>query len=128
MNTVIISGNMCADPTIRMSSSGLAILKFTVGVYAGKDKDTNFIQCVAFGVSANMINDRASKGSKVYIEGMWQSGSYEKDGVKKYTNECMVNRVEFEKSAYAKAPADTNYTPGAVDDLKESFDGSEVPF
>jgi len=119
MNNVIISGNLIKDIDLKMTTNGKEMCKFSIAVYAGKDKDANFINCVAFGVSAKMLAERGIKGRKVYLEGSWTTGKYEnKTGQTVYTNECMVNRVEFEKEAYTSTVSSATTT--------EEVDG--VPF
>ena len=116
MNQVILSGNLCSDPEFRLSADGMEIVKFTVAVYAGMDKESDFIRCVGFKNTANIVNENGSKGSKVLISGSWKTGSYEKDGVKKYTNECIVNRAEFMKKKDV----------ATASNVAEAFEGEEV--
>jgi len=108
-----------------MTSTGKEVCKFSIAVYAGKDRDTNFINCVAFGVSAKMLSERGIKGRKVFLEGSWSSGKYEnKQGQTVYTNECMVNRVEFEKEAYQNK--ETSATGESIADYKRETNNEQM--
>lgn len=102
MNNVIISGNLVRDVDLRIAPSGMAIAKMTVAVQRKfKDKQTgkyesDFINCLAFDKRAETIAKFFSKGSKVLFQGTWQTGSYDnKDGIKIYTNELLVENFDF---------------------------------
>ena len=99
MNNVSLIGNVTRDPEVRYTTGDkpMAVAKFSLAVQReGKDKGADFINCVAFGKAAELIDKYIAKGSKLGISGKWQTGNYEsKDGKKVYTNECLVERVEF---------------------------------
>ena len=102
MNNVIISGNLVRDVDLRTAASGMAIARMTVAVQRKfKDKQTgkyesDFINCLAFDKRAETIAKFFSKGSKVLFQGTWQTGSYDnKDGIKIYTNELLVENFDF---------------------------------
>lgn len=62
----------------------------------------DFINCLAFGKRAEFLEKYCQKGTKLVIEGSWQTGSYtNKDGVKVYTNECLIENCEFAESKNA---------------------------
>jgi single-strand DNA-binding protein len=69
-----------------------------------------------------------SKGTKIVIEGEWRTGSYtNKDGQKVYTNDCVVNRVEFAESK----KTESSNAPSASDDDFMNIEGDiddQVPF
>lgn len=57
---------------------------------------------MAFGKTAEFIEKYTFKGIKLLLEGRWQTGSYtNKDGVKVYTNDCVVESCEFAESKNA---------------------------
>lgn len=97
MNKVILMGRLTNDPEVSYSGRGkdkLAIARFTVAVnYNAEHAD--FIRCACFGTTAETAEEYLFKGTKILIDGRWQTGSYEKDGETKYTNECVINRFEF---------------------------------
>ena len=100
MNKVILIGNLTKAVEIRFTQTKLAIANFTIAVSREtKNKDGNyesdFINCIAFGKTAEMMNKYLDKGSKIMVEGHIQTGSYEKDGKRIYTTNVAVERVEF---------------------------------
>jgi single-strand DNA-binding protein len=113
MNNVAISGNLCADPDIRSTQAGKKVASFTVAINEGKDK-TEFVRCVAWEKTAELIGEYCSKGDRMALTGRLQTREWEKDGNKQYTTEVIVNTFDFppkrEQSAHNKAKAD-GYQP-----------------
>lgn len=111
MNKVILYGRLTRDPEIRYTAGqeNKAVARFNLAVDREYKKDgeaqADFISCVAFGKTAEFIEKHIRKGSKILLEGRWQTGSYEKDGHKYYTNDCIVEQVEFGESKKAEAGA-----------------------
>ncbi len=108
MNKVILMGRETRDPEVRYSQgeNSMAIARFTLAVdRRGKkegEQTADFISCVAFGKTAEFIEQYTKQGTKLVVEGRWQTGSYtNKDGVKVYTNDCVVENVEFAESKAA---------------------------
>ena len=101
MNKVILKGRLVRDPEIRYTAGAesKAVAKFTIAVDRPRKKDgepqADFIGCTCFGKTAEMIEKYFRKGQEILLEGRWQTGSYDKDGRKIYTNDCIVERVEF---------------------------------
>lgn len=96
MNSVILIGNLARDPETRATDDGMLVCRFTVAVNNHKkDKEADFIQCVAFGKLADNINSYQKKGMKIGVKGRISVGSYEKDGEKRYKTEVVADNVEF---------------------------------
>lgn len=97
MNSVVITGNISKDLEIRYSASQTAVLRFTVAVSRRKKEDgADFINCIAFGKTAENTERFCHKGSKVGVKGRIQTGSYEKeDGTRVYTTDIIADEVEF---------------------------------
>lgn len=100
MNVAIILGRLTRDPVIKASQSGMTIARFTLAVNRlnkkGQNQEADFINCVAFGKTAEAIGNYVYKGQRLLVEGRIQTGSYtSKSGEKKFTTEISVNRVEF---------------------------------
>lgn len=105
MNKIILMGRLTRDPDIRYSQgeNSMAIARFTLAVNrryksdAGSDEQTaDFIQCVAFSKSAEFIEKYCVQGTKLVTEGRWNTGSYtNKEGIKVYTNDCIIEHCEF---------------------------------
>lgn len=106
MNKVILMGRLTRDPDIRYSQgeNSQAIARYTVAVdrrfkREGSEQTADFIGCVAFGKSAEFAEKYLKKGTKLVVEGRIQTGSYtNKDGVKVYTTDVVVEHQEFAES------------------------------
>jgi single-strand DNA-binding protein len=96
MNTWNGTGNLCADPELQTTSSGISVCKFTLAVKRPHVADeTDFIRCVAWRKKAEVIGEHLRKGSKVGVWGYIKTGRYEKDGGWVYTTDIMVDDFEF---------------------------------
>lgn len=105
MNRVILMGRLTKDPDIRYSQGekSTAIARFTLAVDRKFKQDgqptADFINCLAFGKRAEFMEKYCRKGTKLVVEGSWQTGNYtNKDGNKVYTNDCLVESCEFAES------------------------------
>ena len=103
MNLVILTGRLTKDPENRMTSGAdpVAMSSFSLAVDRN-GKGTDYIRCVAFREQAEFAEKYLTKGKKVGITGRWQTGSYEKNGQRVYTNDCAVDRIEFLESKSAE--------------------------
>ena len=99
INKVILVGRISNDITVNKSQSGTSMCNFSIAVdrYMGKDKEkaTDFIRCTAFGSTADILGRYAGKGKQVAVEGNIKTGFYEKDGVKHYTQDVQIDKVEL---------------------------------
>lgn len=99
VNKVILIGNMGSDADVRYLPNGNAVANITLATSdSWKDKQTGQQQertewhrVVFFGKVAEVVGEYARKGSKLYIEGRLQTREWEKDGVKRYTTEIVVD-------------------------------------
>lgn len=97
INKTVLIGNLTKDIDLKFQAgSGLAIGKFTLAVARQKKGETDFINCIAFGKTAETMSQYLFKGSKVAIEGHIQIGSYtNKENHKVYTTDVVIDRFEF---------------------------------
>lgn len=100
MNKVILMGRCTKDPEVRWSQGekSTAIGRITLAVDRKFKQDgqptADYINCLAFGKRAEFLEKYCKKGTKLVIEGSWQTGSYtNKDGNKVYTNECFDRKL-----------------------------------
>ena len=108
MNKVILCGRLTRDPEVRYSQGAepMAIARYTLAVdrRRARSNDPNeqtadFISIVAFGKAGEFAEKYLKKGTKMLITGRIQTGSYtNKDGVKVYTTEVVVEDQEFAES------------------------------
>lgn len=130
MNKVILMGRLTKDPDTKQTET-TTITRFGLAVDRRYKQDggqeADFPSCVAFGKTAEFINKYFHKGMKMLLEGRIQTGNYEKDGVKHYTTDVIVEAVEFAESK----KADTQETPMPSNDgfmsIPEGIE-DELPF
>ena len=146
MNKVILMGRLTRDPEVRYSQgdSAMAIARYTLAVDRrfnrnGDEGSADFIGCVAFGRSGEFAEKYFRKGTKVLVTGRIQTGSYtNRDGVKVYTTDVVVEDQEFAESKNSNAGNDGGYVSnnrapepsGAGDGFMNIPDGidEELPF
>lgn len=140
MNKVILMGRLTREPEVRymQNEKSTAVARFSFAVprkYKTDGQDCDFINCVAFGKTAEFIEKYAHQGTKLLIEGRWQSGSYtNKDGQKVYTNDCVVESCEFAESKNASQNNESRPQPAPQPSNGEGWmnipDGidEELPF
>ena len=106
MNKVILMGRLTRDAEIRYSQgeSSTAIARFSLAVDRrfrrdNDEQSADFINCVAFGRTAEFLERFGRKGTKFILEGRIQTGSYtNKDGQRVYTTDVVAENVEFAES------------------------------
>ena len=117
MNKAILMGRLTRDPDVRYSQgeNPMAIARYTLAVDRRFKRDgeqsADFINCLAFGRSAEFAEKYYKQGTKIAVSGRIQTGSYtNREGVKVYTTEVVIEEQEFAES---KAAASQNNNRGA---------------
>lgn len=101
LNRVMLLGNLGADPELRMTSGGQAVLKLRVATaetYLDKNRNrqerTEWHSVVVWGKRAEALGKILSKGSRIFIEGALRTSSYDdRDGQKRYKTEIVANNI-----------------------------------
>lgn len=134
MNKVILMGRCTRDPNItyaQKDNSAIARFNLAVDRRVAKNNDNqqtaDFISCVAFGKSGEFAEKYLRQGTKIALEGHIQTGSYtNKDGVKVYTTDVVVDQMEFAES---KSAGDGNKRPSESDfmNVPDEID-EQLPF
>jgi len=118
VNKVIFTGRIGNELDMQYSTSGKAFLKFNLAVSRIRKEsgtDTDWFRCVAFGKTAELMNQYLSKGSKILVEGAMQTSNYEgRGGEKKYSVEVIVDRVEFLEKKKGEGEAQTAETENPI--------------
>lgn len=134
LNHITIMGRLTRDPELRRTGSGIAVTSFTVAVdrdIASKEsgeKETDFIDCVAWRASGEFVSKYFKKGSMIAVSGRLQIRSWtDKDGNKRRAAEIVTENCYFcggknENSAPAE-PATT-----ASDFAMLDGDDATLPF
>lgn len=120
LNHIVIMGRLTRDPELRRTGSGTAVASFTVAVdrdYAaqGQEKETDFIDCVAWAQRGEFVAKYFSKGSMIVVSGRLQiRGWTDKDGNKRRSAEVNADNCYFgeSKSRSEGRPAAQNSSPG----------------
>ena len=137
MNKVIIIGRFTRDPEIKYSTgeNATATARFSLAVnrrFKNKEGnyDADFINCVAFGKTAEFIEKYFTKGMAIGITGRIQTGSYtNKEGQKVYTTDVVVEETEFVESKN-KGTSDNvpNNNANSNSHFEEVISEDEMPF
>ena len=135
LNHITIMGRMTRDPELRRTGSGTAVASFTLAVdrdFSGRDggeKETDFIDCVAWRGTGEFVSKYFSKGRMAVVEGRLQIRNWtDKDGNKRRSAEVVAESVYFGDSNNGNRGADNgdNYQSGGFHELPD--DGEPLPF
>ena len=101
INKAIIMGRLTRDPELRHTGTGAAVCSFSVAVDNGygENRQTDFINCVAWNKTAEFVSNYFSKGKMIIVVGRISTRTWEgQDGKKNYSTEVVVNEVSFGES------------------------------
>lgn len=128
MNNVILMGRLTRDPELKYSQSGKAYCRFTVAINREFNREeADFINCLAFGKTAETIAEWLGKGRRIALQGRIQTGNYEnKNGDKVNTFEVIADRFEFVDSARSDTSKNQSYSNNNNDDVLD--DNDDFPF
>lgn len=130
LNHIVIMGRLTRDPELRQTGSGVSVANFSVAVdrdfSKGEEKETDFIDCVAWRHTGEFVSKYFTKGSLIVVSGRLQIRAYtDKDGNNRRTAEIVADNCYFggSKNAGAATP------PSPAGDYTEitETDG-ELPF
>lgn len=97
ISRTVILGRITNDLELKQTPNGVSVLAFTVAVDRNsKDKQTDFISCVAWKQTAEFISRYFGKGRMIAVEGQLRTRTYDdKNGVKHYVTEVYVDNASF---------------------------------
>ena len=153
LNHIVIMGRLTRDPELRRTGTGLAVASFNVAVdrdFPNKDtneKETDFIDCVAWRQKGEFVSKYFTKGSLIVVSGRLQIRNWEdKDGNKRKTAEIVVEDVYFggskkensesntqQASPYTNTPYYSPFNAGGIKTAVTDFellddDDAQLPF
>ena len=153
LNHITIMGRLTRDPELRRTGSGIAVASFTLAVdrdFGGKDggeRETDFIDCVAWRQTGEFVSKYFTKGRMAVVSGRLQIRNWnDKEGNKRRTAEVVADNVYFGDSKrddqgsasyanpYGSAPAANNYGGYSVPSAPASDfamlddDDAQLPF
>jgi single-strand DNA-binding protein len=142
LNRVILLGNLGADPELRMTQGGQAILKLRLATTESyldkantKQERTEWHSVTVWGKRAEALAKFLRKGARILIEGSVRTSTYEKDGEKRYRTEVVAQNVVLAGGTRSKgdddgpqgsAPAPSG--GGSYDDQAGTYDADGIPF
>ena len=142
-NLVVLTGRLTANPELKTTSNGVSVCSFSIAVdrryKQGEDKQTDFINIVAWRGAAEFISKHFSKGSMIGVEGSIQTRKYQdKDGNNRTVYEVVANNVQFVESKRSEGngeyslPAPENDPLAQLQSNLEGFqevqDDDDLPF
>ena len=105
LNHIVIMGRLTRDPELRRTGSGIAVASFTVAVdrdFGGRDggeRETDFIDCVAWRQTGEFVSKYFTKGSMIVVSGRLQIRNWtDKEGGKRRSAEVVADNVYFGES------------------------------
>lgn len=135
INKAILVGRLTKDPELRSTNSGISVCAFSVAVprkYAkqGTERQTDFINCVAWRQTAEFISRYFKKGNLISIDGSIQTRNYDdKDGKRVYVTEIVVDDARFVEGKKDSAPPEEFDGGDPLGDIPSSYDeADDLPF
>lgn len=101
MNRVVLIGRLTRDPELKYTTSGLAVVSFSIAVDRRQkdqngEKQTDFFRCKAWRMTAEFVSNYATKGRLVAVEGRIETSEVVgQDGTKKFFTDIVCDQVEL---------------------------------
>ena len=137
-NLVVLTGRLTADPELKTTSNGTPVVSFSIAVdrryRTGEERQTDFINIVAWRSSAEFISKYFKKGSLIGIEGSIQTRKYtDKNGNNRTAFEVVANNVQFVESkrdGAASVGESAGFSNADVNDFADLGDAQDddLPF
>lgn len=115
LNHIVLMGRLTRDPELRRTGSGVAVASFTIAVdrdYSDKqsgEKETDFIDCVAWRQTGEFVSKYFSKGRMIVVSGRLQVRKWKnKDGENRYSTEVVADNCYFGDSKKESSTYDGN--------------------
>lgn len=139
LNIAVIMGRLTAEPELKTTQNGISVCSFTVAVernYSnGGERQTDFINCVAWRQTAEFISRYFHKGSMIAVNGSIQQRQYtDKNGNKRNAFEILVDNANFcgskaESGNKADVQREDNVKTDDNGEIEEfNFDDADLPF
>lgn len=138
INTVTLVGRLTRDVELRVSQSNVTVATFTLAVNrqfknSNGEREADFINCVAFKKTAEILNQYAGKGSQIGVTGSIQTRNYEnKEGQRVYVTEVIANNIALLDSKGSNNASDgqqnDSYTNAYGSNKQRSNAPDENPF
>ena len=133
INSVNLVGRLTRDVELRVSQSNVTVATFTLAVNrsfksANGEREADFINCVAFKKTAEILNQYAGKGSQIGVTGSIQTRNYEnKDGQRVYVTEVVANNIALLDSKGSNSGADSQQSQSRPNTTNQQQTRSQAP-
>lgn len=134
LNHIALMGRLTRDPELRYTPQNTPVASFALAVErdyqpGGSERQTDFIDCVAWRKTAEFVSKHFQKGSLVAVSGRLQIRDWtDRDGGKRRSAEVAVDNVYFaEKKQTQPAESPVDVSPPSLDELSPD-EGGELPF
>lgn len=133
MNEIILTGRITAVPELKRTNPGRSVTSFTLAVKRPMVKDTtDFINCIAWGNTAEFVCKYGFKGQKTLVKGCLTQRSYEtNDGKTRSVFEVKVDMIDFFEYKQQETSDDNNYSYQPTENTQTTFEdysGDDLPF
>lgn len=134
LNKVMLLGNLGADPELRMTNSGSAVLKLRIACTESyldrnraRQERTEWVNVVIWGKRAEALNKILSKGSRIFVEGGLRTSSYDdREGNKRYRTEVNATNIIL-SGGPRNAGSSSRSEPRSEDSSQQSgYDGGDA--
>lgn len=132
LNHITLTGRLCADPVLRRTQNGTAVASFTLACERdfkneSGDREVDFIDCVAWRKTAELVSGYFTKGRMAIASGRMQiRGWTDKDGNRRKSAEILVDNIYFGDSRPRAEGAATEAT--GAEPYSEIAEDDELPF
>ena len=130
LNHITVMGRLVRDPELRHTQSGLPVCSFSIACErdykdAGGDKQTDFIDIVAWRNTAEFVSKYFTKGRMAVVDGRLQLRDWtDREGNKRRSAEILANSINFGDSR----PRDAEAAPQPAATVGQEYEGGELPF
>lgn len=135
LNKAVLMGRLTRDPEVRYTQTQVPIANFSLAVdrsfvRQGEERQTDFINIVVFGKTAEFVQKYFTKGQLVAVAGRIQSRNWEdKDGNKRNTVEVVAEEVHFAEKKDSSSRSNSNSGSDSSDsDFAPTYDDDQLPF
>ena len=139
VNCAILMGRLTKDPELRTTQNGTSVTSFAVAVdreyvRQGEERQTDFINVVAWRQTAEFVSRYFKKGSMIAVQGSIQTRNYEdKNGNKRTAVEVIADKVSFcgskaESGNSAPVDSQTNASDYTAINTNDSGEDDDLPF
>lgn len=131
LNIATVMGRLTKEPDLRTTTNGTSVIAFTLACdrdyqTGGSERQTDWINCVAWRSTAEFISKYFHKGSMIVVNGSIQTRNYEdREGKTRQATELVVGNVWFGESKKSAEPTAEEPKP-TFTDLGD--DDGDLPF